>query len=58
MSLRVFHIIFVVASVILFIFLGIWWMPRNVFLGIVFLICAGGLVVYGKRAFRKLGELP
>ncbi|HUP47397.1 MAG TPA: hypothetical protein VNA04_01260 [Thermoanaerobaculia bacterium] len=58
MSLRAFHIIFIIASVILCLYLGVWWMKTNVALGVVFMVCAGGLVVYGKRAFRKLRELP
>jgi hypothetical protein len=66
MSLRIFHIVFVTVSVMLALFVGIWgiraylatreagWLA----LGIVFLASGAVLVVYGKRVFRKLKELP
>lgn len=58
MSLRAFHIIFVIASVILCMYVGLWYVRQNVAAGLFFFAAAVGLVVYGKKAFRKLKELP
>ncbi len=58
MSLRAFHIIFIVASVVLCMYVGLWYMRQNVAVGIFFFAAAGALVVYGRKAFRKLKELP
>ena len=66
MSLRVFHIVFVMVCVALSVWVGVWgirdyMVERSVgalVLAIVFL--AGGivLVLYGRRAFGKLRDLP
>lgn len=66
MSLRIFHIIFVCASVALCLFVGMWCFREyqatasvaNLVLGFVFLASGGVLVVYGKKVFRKLKEIP
>jgi hypothetical protein len=58
MSLRAFHIIFIVASVVLCMYVGLWYMRQNVAVGVLFFGAAVGLIVYGKKAFRKLKELP
>ena len=58
MSLRAFHIIFIIASVILCMYVGLWYLRQNVAVGFFFFAAAAGLVVYGKKAFRKLKELP
>ena len=58
MSLRAFHIIFIVASVILCLYVGLWYLRQNIAVGVLFFAAAVGLVVYGKKAFRKLRELP
>lgn len=66
MSLRIFHIVFVSASVLLSIFVAMWafreYMTSNdvgrLVLGVIFLLTAGGLIVYGKRVYRKLSNLP
>jgi hypothetical protein len=58
MSLRVFHIIFIIASVLLCLYVGMWYVRGNVVVGVLFFLAAIGLVVYGKKAFRKLRDLP
>ena len=66
MSLRIFHIIFIVASVVLSLFVALWGIrefasERNtaaLTLGILFAVTAVGLMIYGKKAFAKLRELP
>jgi hypothetical protein len=66
MSLRIFHIIFVCASVALCLFVAMWCFREyqatssvaNLVLGFVFLASGGALVVYGKKVFRKLKEIP
>lgn len=59
MSLRIFHIIFVSASVALCLFVALWFLrEQNTVYGVVFLVAAGTLVVYGKKVMRKLKEIP
>jgi hypothetical protein len=66
MSLRIFHIIFVTASIALCLFVALWCVREyqasgsaaNLALGVVFLLSGAALVVYGKKVFHKLKELP
>ena len=66
MSLRAFHIVFVVVTVILSLYVALWGIrefsqERSVgalALAIIFLITAVALMVYGKKAYGKLRELP
>ena len=66
MSLRVFHIVFVIATVVLSLYVALWGIrefaqERSVLgltMAIVFLATAVGLMIYGKKAFTKLKELP
>ena len=62
MSLRIFHVVFVTVSVLLSLFVIIWGInaqtPTGFALAAVFVACAVALIVYGKRTFRKLKELP
>jgi hypothetical protein len=66
MSLRIFHIIFVIVCVGLSLCVAIWGVraylvERNsgaLTLGIVFLASGLVLVLYGRKAFAKLKELP
>ena len=66
MSLRAFHIIFVIVTVILSLYVALWGIREYsneqdgvaLALAILFLITAIGGVVYGKKAFTKLKELP
>jgi hypothetical protein len=65
MSLRIFHIVFVTASVLLCAWVTVWalqeyWRGRNVAwigMAVLFLLCGAALVVYGRKVFRKLKEL-
>jgi len=66
MSLRAFHVIFIIASVLLSLFVALWGLREymdsrsgsGLALGLVFFFFGLGLVIYGKRVFRKLRELP
>lgn len=66
MSLRVFHIVFIVVTIVLSLYVALWGISqfsqeRNagaLALGILFLVAAVGLMIYGKKTFRKLKELP
>lgn len=58
MSLRVFHIIFVMVCVALSIFVAAWgWKNQSTALMVTFAIFAVILIVYGASAFKKLKEL-
>jgi uncharacterized PurR-regulated membrane protein YhhQ (DUF165 family) len=66
MSLRVFHIIFVIATVILSLYVA-WWGIREfshernfgaLALAFVFLATAVAMTVYGRKAAAKFRELP
>lgn len=66
MSLRVFHIVFVLVCILLSLYVALWGVREytheanlaGLALAIIFAITAVALVVYGKRVFRKLKELP
>lgn len=66
MSLRAFHIVFIIVTVVLSLYVALWGFrefahDRSVMgltLAILFLITAIGGMVYGKKAFTKLRELP
>lgn len=62
MSLRAFHIIFIAVSVALCVFVAFWGVREATtsgrMLALVFVVGAAALVVYGKKIFRKLKELP
>ena len=66
MSLRAFHIVFVIVTVALSLFVALWGIrefasqgsPAALTLAIVFLVTAVGMIVYGKKVFVKLKELP
>ncbi len=65
MSLRIFHVVFIVVCVALSIFVGIWGIREfaatksggAVGLAVVFFAAAAALIVYGTRVFGKLREL-
>jgi len=65
MSLRVFHVIFIIASVVLSLFVAVWAVREYqttgsagaLALGAVFLLAGGAMVEYGRRWFKKLKEL-
>lgn len=66
MSLRIFHIFFVIVCVGLSLWVGVWgirnyMIERNagaLSLGILFLMSGAALVVYGTKVFAKLRNLP
>lgn len=66
MSLRIFHIVFVLVSILLSVFVALWGVREysqrgsgtGLALAIVFALSAVTLVVYGRKVFRKLKELP
>jgi len=62
MSLRAFHIIFIVVSIALCLFVALWGVREATSSGrtlaMVMFVGAIVLVVYGKKVFRKLKELP
>ncbi|HEY0142516.1 MAG TPA: hypothetical protein VGF48_16580 [Thermoanaerobaculia bacterium] len=66
MSLRAFHVIFIVVSVVLSLYIAIWGVREfaqtrsmsGLGLAIVFVAAAAVLIIYGKKTFRKLRELP
>lgn len=66
MSLRAFHIIFIIVCVAFSLFMAIWgvreYMNRQtstaLTVGIVFGIAGAGLLVYGVKAYQKLKDVP
>jgi predicted membrane protein len=66
MSLRAFHIVFIVVSVVLSLFIAMWGFSRyaadssgtSLALAIIFLAGAAVLIVYGKKVYGKLKEIP
>ena len=66
MSLRAFHIIFVIVTVALSLYVALWGIRQFAMerdsgalgLGLLFLVTGIGLAIYGKKAFAKLKELP
>lgn len=66
MSLRAFHIIFIIVTVVLSLYVALWGIREfaqerssmGLGVGLVFLVAAVGLMIYGKKAFTKLKELP
>jgi membrane protein implicated in regulation of membrane protease activity len=58
MSLRVFHIVFVMVCIALSVFVAAWGIQNgNMALAIVFAVFGVLLVAYGVKAFRKLREM-
>ena len=66
MSLKAFHIVFVIVTVLLSLYVALWGIREfaqekstsGLALGLLFLATAIGLMVYGKKAYTKLKELP
>lgn len=66
MSLKVFHIVFVIVCIALAVFVGAWgirdyMLERSVMalsVGVAFLLSGAILVMYGRSAFEKLKNLP
>lgn len=66
MSLRAFHIVFVIVTVVLSLYVALWGVREYtrehdtlaLTLAVLFFFTAIGGVVYGKKAFAKLRDLP
>jgi len=66
MSLRAFHIVFIVVTIALSLYVALWGIrefteERSVSalaLGLLFAAMAVALMVYGKKTFTKLRNLP
>ena len=65
MSLRIFHVVFIIASIVLSLFVAVWaireWQATHsagaLALGIVFVVAGLAMVIYGQRWFKKLKDL-
>ncbi len=65
MSLRIFHVIFIIASIALALFVAVWAVREYqathstgaLALGVVFVVAGAAMVFYGMRWFKKLKEL-
>lgn len=66
MSLRAFHIVFVVVTIALSVYVALWGIREYseersasaLVLAVLFAAMAVALMVYGKRTFTKLRNLP
>jgi hypothetical protein len=66
MSLRSFHIVFIIVTVVLSLYVSMWGIREfamekstlGLVLSVIFLINAGALILYGKKTFGKLRDLP
>ena len=66
MSLRVFHIIFIIVCVAFSLFMAIWGVREyldertvtTLAVAIIFFIAAVGLLAYGLKAYQKLKDIP
>ncbi|HVE69743.1 MAG TPA: hypothetical protein VNI54_00135 [Thermoanaerobaculia bacterium] len=66
MSLRAFHIVFVIVTIVLSLYVALWSIREfsqerstmALTLAVLFLAMAVGLMIYGKKAFTKLRDLP
>ena len=66
MSLKVFHIVFVIVTTVLSLFVALWGIREfaqqrstgGLVLGLIFLVAAVGLMMYGKRVYAKFKEIP
>jgi hypothetical protein len=66
MSLRAFHIVFVIVTTVLSLYVALWGIraysqdhsPTALTLGVLFLLMAVALMIYGKKVFGKLRDLP
>ena len=66
MSLRAFHIVFVIVTIVLSLCVALWGIREYtqeqsvsaLTLALLFLAMAVGLMIYGKKVFVKLRDLP
>ncbi|HUD49733.1 MAG TPA: hypothetical protein VMR33_23095 [Candidatus Baltobacteraceae bacterium] len=65
MSLKAFHIVFIVLSILMAFFCGIWLLHEyaetrdtaQLVVGVVLILAGGALVWYGKSVLRKLKHI-
>ena len=65
MSLKAFHIVFIVLSILMAFFCGAWLLyqysqahdTQELVVGILFIVAGGALVLYGKSVLRKLKHI-
>jgi len=53
MSIKTFHIIFIILSIIITIWFGLWEWDRSILLAIVSFLAGLGLVIYGIQVLKK-----
>ncbi|MDP6339775.1 MAG: hypothetical protein QF842_05555 [Candidatus Marinimicrobia bacterium] len=53
MSLKSFHILFIILSIATTVWFGFWEWNQSVFWAIVSFLAGAGLVVYGIQVFKK-----
>ena len=53
MSLKSFHILFIVLSIITVVWFGIWELNQSVFIAMVSFLTGVGLIYYGVRVLKK-----
>ncbi len=66
MSLRAFHILFVIVTVVLSLYVALWGVREYsqeqslgaLVLAVIFMLTAVAMTIYGKKAYGKLKELP
>ena len=66
MSLRAFHIVFVIVTILLSLGVALWGIREftqerstsALALGVLFLALSVGMMIYGKKVFVKLRDLP
>jgi uncharacterized membrane protein HdeD (DUF308 family) len=65
MSLKAFHIVFIVLSIVMAFFCGVWLLfqyadtrdKAELTVGILFLLAGAALILYGKSVLRKLKNI-
>ena len=65
MSLKAFHIVFIVLSILMAFFCGVWLLHEyaetrdaaQLVVGILFILAGGALICYGKSVLRKLKHI-
>tara|TARA_B110000014_G_scaffold111911_1_gene76771 strand:- start:1118 stop:1294 length:177 start_codon:yes stop_codon:yes gene_type:complete len=53
MSIKSFHIVFIILSIAITIWFGIWEWNQSVLFAIISFLAGAGLVFYGIRVFKK-----
>ncbi len=53
MSIKTFHIIFIILSIVITIWFGLWEWDRSILLASVSFLAGSGLVIYGIQVLKK-----